>query len=151
MKKEIAVGLGGLAVIALLCSALPQLLVSTEHTSIEITQNLEEDGWYWTQFILPSGGELMGEITLQEQRSVLPGARKTITRSKFKGTLFVGKFCCGETITQQYVFLPTDDVVGDYDNLVFFAEDGSVWRIPVPEEIRTPAEGMVTTTATVYQ
>jgi hypothetical protein len=65
--------------------------------------------------------------------------------------IFYGTFCCGETIPNKYVFLPTKDLNVGVKALVFFAKDGSVWVIDLPEALLTPKAGEVTTTATVYR
>ena len=118
-------------------------------TEVSIIKNLNEDGWYWTQFQLPSGGELMAKATFEEYRY---WRDLDLSRVVFLGWQpFFGQFCpCGETIPNKYVFLPREDP--DVSTLVFFSGDGSktVWEITVPLELQTPELGETTAQATIY-
>lgn len=139
MRKGLKVGLIVLVLLAFAILICP----SPTETEVRITMNLEEDGWYWTHFHLPPQGELMAKSTLSEYWSPLG-------RIEFHGRLFVGMFCCGETLTGRYVFLPTHKLRREVSTLLFFSPDGSVWQIDVPNEIRFPQSGETSTKATIY-
>jgi hypothetical protein len=115
-------------------------------TPVEIILNLEDDGWYWTQFCLPENGELMVQTELEQCLS-LDIPRILVRAGVNHGRFFCGYFCCGETIEGRYVYLPDPN---EEKTLVFFAEDGSIWQIFVPEAIFTPQEGRLSTKAIVY-
>jgi hypothetical protein len=119
-------------------------------SEITINMNLEDDDWYWTQLNLPTGGQLMGKASLEEYldyKSFYDGL------ARFDSSwlnLFFATYCsCGETIESKYVFLPTEDL--DVETLVFFADDGRVFVIDVPEEIRTPQEGEIAVKVKIYR
>ncbi|MCJ7792765.1 MAG: hypothetical protein MUP45_02210 [Candidatus Marinimicrobia bacterium] len=117
-------------------------------TEVGIIKNINEDGWYWTQFQLPSGGELMAKASLEEY---LYWRDLDLSRVDILGlTPFFGRFCpCGETIPNKYVFLPLQNP--EDSMLTFFSDDGkTVWEIEVPEELQTPERGELTTQATIY-
>ena len=117
-------------------------------TEVEIIKNINEDGWYWTQFQLPSGGELMAKASFEEY---LYWRDLDLSRVEILGWRpFFGQFCpCGETIPNKYVFLPLREP--EVSMLTFFSADGkTVWEIEVPEELHTPSEGETTTQANIY-
>jgi len=118
-------------------------------TEVGIIKNLEKDGWYWTQFQLPSGGELMTKTSFEGYRY---WQDLDLSRVEFLGWQpFFGRFCpCGETIPNKYVFLPRE--YPDNPTLVFFPDDGSktVWEIEIPPGLQTPEPGETIAQATIY-
>lgn len=123
---------------------------TSEQREVTINLNLKEDGWYWVQFNLPENGELMVESDFWEYMDYFkfPSLREF---RENHGRVIFGTFCCAETISAKYVFLPTDDNWLNVSSLVFFAEDRSIWKIAVPESILTPQNGEVTTTAIILR
>jgi hypothetical protein len=122
-----------------------------EQVQVTINQNLEDNNWYWTQFNLPEGGELLEKVDYAEY---VDWNNISDTMANFRVTVhgnFYGTFCCAQTIPGKYVFLPTDDLNAEVDTLVYFGSDGSVWVIDVPGSLLTPVDGEVFTTAIVYR
>lgn len=142
------------------CSSNARSSIQPEKVTVKVTMNLDDleptsefnkanTPWYWTQFHLPSHGDLsllssQGEYDDDWKR--WGGLFQTYCRG---GVKYIGKFCCAETVPGRYVFRPTDGHQ-DRDKLVFFASDGKVWVISVPSSIRTKQRGETTATALVY-
>jgi len=116
-------------------------------TEVGIIKNLEKDGWYWTQVQLPADGELLVKASLEEY---LYWRDLHLSRVEILGwNSFFGRFCCGETIPNKYVFLPLEDPQAS--QLIFFLDGGkAVWEIEIPEELQTPSQGEIITQATIY-
>jgi len=112
--------------------------------------NLEDDGWYWVQFHLPADGELSALITKQTYDDYLhDGFEMLVDKGTVGKNTFYGNFCCGETIPERYVYLPTDDSNEGVTQLVYFAKD-YILVIDIPAEIMTPQNGTTQANATKY-
>lgn len=124
---------------------------NVQNVQVTISQNLEDNGWYWTQFNLPEGGELLEKVNYDEYAR-WNNISDTMANYRISvHGIFYGTFCCAQTIPGKYVFLPTDDLNAGVDTLVYFGKDGSIWVINVPDSLLTPADGEVITTAIVYR
>jgi hypothetical protein len=150
MRKSIVIPLVAILIVAAALVAW-KVTGTTETVNVTITQNLNEKGWYWTQYNLPADGELMVLTDWNEYRETEAFASSLANYGVNHGRVFFGNFCCGETIPQKYVFLPTDDLNAGVKTLVFFAKDGSIWTMPVPEELLTPKNGEITVQAVIYR
>lgn len=123
----------------------------TEVTTVIITQNLNGDGWYWTQFNLPTGGKLM-ELSNKEGYEEYKALKDSMAmRANIHSRVFYGTFCCAQTIPGKYVFLPTQKLNAGVEALVFFAADGSVWVIPNSPALLTPKNGEIEVQAIIYR
>lgn len=124
---------------------------NVQEVQVTINQNLEDEGWYWTQFNLPESGELFEKVDYTEYSYWNDASDSMANYRVTIHGIFYGTFCCAQTIPGKYVFLPTDDLNAGVDTLVYFGNDGSVWVIDVPSSLLTPVDGEVVTTATVYR
>lgn len=125
------------------------LFFKPEETQVVVSMKIEDDGWYWTQVHLPSGGELLAETSVSEYWDRFNNKMERRFGVKI-GKIFLGKYCgCMETQDSKYVFLPA--YYHGIETLIFFAEDGSIWLIEVPEEIKTPQIGEMKLEAKVYR
>ncbi len=126
--------------IAFLLTVAAVLWVSTgttESVDVLITRNVDPSGWYWVLYHLPTGGHLNTQINWREYRGY--GILPLLLRNKVNhGRVFYGSLCCGEIESNSYVYLPTAEMNVGVQNLIFFDKDGSVWIIPVPEQLLSP-------------
>lgn len=106
--------------------------------------------WYWTEFHLPPGGELMVEELdkTKWEESNANGLAKKVSVGHW---VFHGTYCCGDPLDKGlYIFLPTQAFGKEAKNLLFFDPNGSVWVLPLPEKLRTPQIGELIIKAMIY-
>ena len=146
----ITVSLVVVVVVVVAVVAVRNDIEKVDVVDVIVTQNLESNGRYWTQFNLPPGGDLMKRANYSEYNEAHRFYSSLGRRKITIHGIFYGTFCCAETRPKKYEYLPTDKVNEGVTTLIFFADDSSVWIISIPITILTPGNGETITTATIY-
>jgi len=121
--------------------------VIVEAKLVKVSMEFLEDDYYFVQFHLPKG-QLMSTTTNEEWEGDTKSVKHLLPRKeKIGGVSFFGAFCGGGN----GILVQSRVNSEDYRDLIFFAEDGSIWTIHYPDEVLCRQVGEITTPAAILR